>query len=157
MGDRYALAEWSYHESKSDVVIRLSSTFGRNMMWPMGTKWKHSNMMDNHYVAASPRLERLCVQGPHPKPCCSILSVLSPPWMLCCNQGPHCECVCECEQRTLTPSKGYGPTRNQAIFTLSRGAGYELFGPCYIPIITFSIYFSRSRIAVPRSTAGAHI
>ena len=93
--------------------------------------------MASHYVAAPPRLGRFVVRGPHPKPCCSILSVPPPPWMLCYDQGPHCECVCECEYCTLTPSIGYGPTRNQAIFTLSRGAGYEIFRPCYTPIIIF--------------------
>ena len=137
MGDRYAKAEWSYHESKSDVVIRLSISYGRNMMWPMGTNWKGSHVMASHYVASPLRLGRLVVRAPHPKPCCSILSVPPPPWMLCCDQGPHCKCVCECEHCSFTPSIGYGPTRNQAIFTLSRSARYELFGPCYTPIICF--------------------
>ena len=61
-------------------------------------------MMASHYVAAPPRLGRFVVRGPHPKPCCSILSVPPPPWMLCCDQGPHCKCVCECEHCTLPPS-----------------------------------------------------
>ena len=35
-------------------------------------------MMASHYVAAPPRVGRLVVRGPHPKPCCSILSVPPP-------------------------------------------------------------------------------